>query len=51
MSDKLETLALTVDPAQVREAARQWRGRNRYGFMLRPPQLAVGLVYMTLGIG
>jgi hypothetical protein len=51
MSGKLETLALTVDPAQVREAARHWRGRNRYGLTLRPVQLIVGLVYMALGIG
>jgi hypothetical protein len=51
MSGKLETLALTVDPAQVREAARRWRGRNRYGLTLRPAQLTVGLVYMALGIG
>jgi hypothetical protein len=51
MSDTFETVALAVDPAQVREAARQWRGRNRYGIALRPPQLTVGLVYMTLGIG
>jgi hypothetical protein len=50
MSDAFETLALTVAPAQVKEAARQWRGRNRYGLTLRAPQLVVGLVYMTLGI-
>ena len=50
MSGKLKTLALTVNPAQVREAVRQWRGRNRYGLTLRPAQLTVGLVYMVLGI-
>lgn len=43
-------IALTVDPAQVREAARQWSGRNRYGLLLRPAQLSVGLAYMALGI-
>ena len=50
MSGKLESLALSVDPAHVREAARLWRGRNHYGLLLRPAQLAVGLVYVALGV-
>ena len=51
MSGNLETVALTVDPEQVREAVRQWRGRNQYGLTLRPAQFTVGLLYMVLGIG
>jgi hypothetical protein len=50
-SGRLEALALTIDPAQAREAARRWRGCNRYGLTVRPAQLIVGLVYIALGIG
>lgn len=46
----ISPLTLTLDSAQVREAGRLWRGRNRSGIALRPAQLIVGLVYMALGI-
>ena len=50
MSAEIAPLALTLDPAEVREASRLWRGRDRYGIALRPVQLVAGLVYIALGI-
>jgi hypothetical protein len=50
VSAEIAPLALTLDPAEVREASRVWRGRNRNGIALRPVQLVVGLVYIALGI-